>query len=249
MALVMGTTAQATSELKAIKLLTYGDAGIGKTMLCATLPNPVIISAEAGLLSLSPGNIARVFGENTPGISYDVRFMQVSTIEDVEQAYQTVIQYPDMCESIALDSITEIAEKVLTNAKKSVKDPRQAYGELIDRMGELIRKFRDIPNKHVYFSAKMEKAKDGVDGITRFAPSMPGSKLGDQIPFFFDEVFRLQVSKDQAGNSFRWLQTDIDMQSVAKDRSGALEFMEYPHLGNIINKIRAYTAGQSNTAQ
>lgn len=242
MALTFGTTQQLTSNFSAVKVLVYGDAGIGKTMLAATLPRPIIISAEAGLLSLSPGNIAQVFGANTPGISYDINFMQVETIEDVEEAYRQLVAYPDMCDSIGLDSITEIAEKVLSNAKAGVKDPRQAYGELIERMTKLIRQFRDIPNKHVYFSAKMEKAKDALDGMTRFAPSMPGSKLGDQLPFFFDEVFRLQVGKDQSGNSFRWLQTGIDMQSVAKDRSGALQFMEYPHLGTIFEKIRAHAA-------
>jgi septin family protein len=35
-----------------MKILVYGQAGAGKTTLIKTLPNPVIISAEAGLLSL-----------------------------------------------------------------------------------------------------------------------------------------------------------------------------------------------------
>lgn len=245
MAMQFGSTSQMTNDF-GVKILTYGDAGIGKTMLCATLPNPIIISAESGLLSLSRGNIEKVFGVNQPNICYDVRFISIETIEDVDAAYNWLISNPDQYSSVGLDSITEIAEKCLSNAKKSVKDPRQAYGDLIDRMTILVRKFRDIPNKHVYFSAKMEKFKDSIDGMTRFGPAMPGSKLGDQLPYFFDEVFRLQVGKDQTTQtSFRWLQTGIDMQSTAKDRSGALEFMEYPHLGNVINKIVAHAAGSN----
>lgn len=37
---------------RGIKLAVYGGAGIGKTRLSATAPNPLIISAESGLLSL-----------------------------------------------------------------------------------------------------------------------------------------------------------------------------------------------------
>ena len=36
-----------------VKVLVYGHAGAGKTSLIRTAPNPVILSAEAGLLSLS----------------------------------------------------------------------------------------------------------------------------------------------------------------------------------------------------
>ena len=35
----------------------------------------------------------------------------------------------------------------------------------------------------------------------------------------------------------RFLQTQPDMQYVAKDRSGALDALEPPHLGYLLNKI------------
>ena len=40
-----------------IKMLVYGAAGTGKTCLIPTLPSPVILSAEGGLLSISDHNI------------------------------------------------------------------------------------------------------------------------------------------------------------------------------------------------
>ena len=63
-----------------------------------------------------------------------------------------------------------------------------------------------------------------------------GAKLGPNLPYFYDFVFRLGVNKDAQGNSFRFLQTAPDIQFVAKDRSGKLDAMEYPHLGNVITK-------------
>ena len=73
---------------------------------------------------------------------------------------------------------------------------------------------------------------------------MPGSKLGNQLPFFFDEVFRLGVNKDQQGNSFRFLKTQPDLQYEAKDRSGALDPMEAPILGAIFQKIMSQPTQQ-----
>jgi hypothetical protein len=83
----------------------------------------------------------------------------------------------------------------------------------------------------------MEPLKDELSGIVKYGPSMPGAKLGPKLPFFFDEVFRLGVSKDQQGKEFRFLQTQPDLQFEAKDRSGALSLSEPPNLNYIFNKI------------
>lgn len=236
------TTSQATAD-SGVKMLTYGESGHGKTMLTATLPRPLLISAESGLLSLTRANIERVFGPNRPDICYDIPTITVSTIQDVEQAYAYITNPANnmraQFDSIALDSLTEIAEQCLNNAKRSVKDPRQAYGELISQMQTLVRSFRDIQGFNVYMSAKMSRNKDEAIGTTSFGPSMPGSKLGPELPYFFDEVFKLAIGKDpNTQQDFRYLLTQPDMQNVAKDRSGALAQMEFPHLGSVINKIK-----------
>jgi hypothetical protein len=139
-------------------------------------------------------------------------------------------------ESIALDSISEIAEVVLNHEKKIAKDPRQAYGAMQEQMSDIIRAFRDIPNKHVYFTAKCEKATDETGRIL-YAPSMPGNKTGQQLPYFFDEVLALRVEKDQEGVAQRALMCDSDGIWQAKDRSGKLDTWEAPDLGAIIRKI------------
>lgn len=236
MAIDFTTTEQAT-EAGGIKMLVYGNAGIGKTMLCATLPNPIVISAESGLLSLRKVNIERAFGVNTQGITYNLNVAIIKDIDDLFQMYNWCIQNPTAYESVALDSISEMAEQVLNKAKRTCKDPRQAYGELIERMETVVRMFRDLPNKHVYMAAKMEYNKDELTGISSYGPSMPGAKLGQKMPYFFDEVFYFGINKDQEGKDFRFLQTQPDLQHQAKDRSGALAPMEFPHLGYLINKM------------
>lgn len=208
-----------------VKMLVYGKAGRGKTTLCATAPNPIVFSAESGLLALS---------------NYQVAYAEIRTIKDLQDAFawaQTSAEAKQF-QTLCLDSLSEIAEVVLTNAKGQVKDPRQAYGELIEKMSMTIREFRDLPGFHVYMSAKQEMVKDEATGVALNMPSMPGSKLGQSLPYFFDEVFQLDIGKDPATQqTYRYLRTQPDFQNDAKDRSGRLDPIEYPDLGNIIKKI------------
>lgn len=222
-----------------VKFLVYGPAGVGKTVLSATMPTPILISAEAGTLSLRKKNIEKLFGVGTQGISYEFPTVRVSTVDDIKDIYNWLTQSHEanQYQSVCLDSLSEIGEVVLNNAKRLVKDPRMAYGEMIEKMETLIRLFRDLPTKHVYMTAKMDSAKDGMTGMIKYAPSMPGAKLGEKLPYFFDEVFRLGTNKDQNGQDYRFLQTQPDNQYVAKDRSGSLDAVEYPHLGALIAKI------------
>jgi len=221
MAILLKRTKEATAQ--AVKLLVYGQAGAGKTSLIPTLPTPVILSAEGGLLSIADTNLP---------------FIDVSSMTDLREAYQWLTSSAEAAEfeSVALDSISEIAEVVLNHEKKINKDPRAAYGAMQEQMADIIRAFRDLPGKHVYMSAKLEKTQDEM-GRVLYAPSMPGNKTGQSLPYFFDEVLALRVEKDADGNTRRALMTDGDGLWLAKDRSGKLEVWEDADLGEIIKKI------------
>lgn len=227
-------------ENSGIKVLAYGGSGNGKTLICATAPKPLVISAESGLLSLKKTNLERVYGIGTAGITYDIPVMRITSMQDLLDAYNWFTTNPQAktIGTICIDSISEIAEVVLAAAKKVVKDPRQAYGEVIEKTLHIVRNFRDLPGFNVYVAAKMEPTKDEMTGLVRWGPSLPGAKLGNQLPYYFDEVFMLGIGQDQATKkSFRYLRTQPDMQYVAKDRSGALAEIEYPDLTRVFNKI------------
>lgn len=215
-----------TVHLNGVKILVYGASGAGKTTLIPTLPNPVILSAESGLLSLK---------------GTDLPVIEIDSMEKLREAYEWLTKSDEgkSFDSIALDSISEIAEVVLADAKKAANDPRQAYGKLADEMGEIVRAFRDIPGKNVYFSAKMEKSSDEM-GRVMYAPMMPGQKVGQGLPYFFDFVFALRVEKDpESGEAFRALMTQSDGLWTAKSRGYELSAWEIPNLGEIIRKVTA----------
>jgi phage nucleotide-binding protein len=221
----MAINVKTTGSLSAngVKVLVYGQAGAGKTSLIKTLPSPIVLSAEGGLLSIQDA---------------DLPYIEISDMETLREAYKWLTESDEAkaFKSVALDSISEIAEVVLNAEKKATKDPRQAYGAMQEQMADIIRAFRDLPGRHVYMSAKLEKTQDEM-GRVLYAPSMPGNKTGQALPYFFDEVLALRVEKDGEGNTQRALMCDSDGLWLAKDRSGKLDAWEAPDVQAIINKI------------
>ena len=220
MAVRFTTTREAITH---IKCLTYGESGIGKTTLCKTAPNPIIISAEKGLLSLS---------------DVDIPVIEVQTVDDLKEAYAFVTESADAeeFETVCLDSISDIAETLLHIFKEEAgKDPRQAYGRLNDEVMEILRNFRDIPGKHVYVTAKAKRLVEDQTGLVTWVPSLPGQQLGPALPFMFDFVIPLKIGRVDKVD-YRYLQTVADRQWIAKDRSGKLDFQEEPDLAKLFAK-------------
>ena len=221
----MAINVKTTGSLSAngVKVLVYGQAGAGKTSLIKTLPSPIVLSAEGGLLSIQDA---------------DLPFIEIASMTDLQEAYKWLTESDDAkaFKSVALDSLSESAEVVLNAEKKATKDPRQAYGAMQEQMADIIRAFRDLPGRHVYMSAKLEKTQDEM-GRVLYAPSMPGNKSGQALPYFFDDVLALRVEKDGDGNTQRALMCDSDGLWLAKDRSGKLDMWEAPDLSAVFAKI------------
>ena len=206
------------------KVLVSGPAGIGKTRLCATAPDSIIISAEAGLLLLA---------------DVDISVIEVSSVDDVRNVLNWAKSSTEAKEfkTICLDSITEIAEVCLTQYKKDFKDPRAAYGQLQDDVPELIREFRDLKDKNVYFSAKQSRIEEAEGSVVKFKAAMPGKYLLANLPYFFDIVLTMRLGKLEDGTIYRYLQTYSDFQYDCKDRSDRLAKVEKPDLSYIFKKL------------
>ena len=222
------TSTKTIAEGAGVKVLCYGNSGIGKTRLCATAPAPLILSAEGGMLSLR---------------EYDIPVVVIDSVETLLSVNEWCYTSPDAnnFQTICLDTISEIAEVILTNAKLSLNDGRQAYGELAEKMMQIIKSFRDLPYHNVYFSCKLGRDNDPHTGAMLYGPSLPGKILTQGIAYHFDEVFKLDAATDTKGNEYNYLLTKGDQQNIAKDRSGSLLPQEYPDLSNIFNKIKSAT--------
>lgn len=174
----------------------------------------------------------------------DIPYIEIHTLDELGEALNFLSQSKEglQFKTVALDSISEIAEVVLSASKVGLKDGRAAYGEMNDVMTKVIRSFRDLPNRHVYFSAKLDKTLTDT-GTMLYAPSMPGKTISQQLPYFFDEVLALRIVTDKDNVVQRVLQCQSDPLWLAKDRSGRLEMWEPANIGAVIEKISSSSSG------
>ena len=208
-----------------IKLVLYGASGSGKTVMAAAAPNPIIISAEKGLLSLA---------------DQDIPYMEVKTIKSLDEAYK----YCKDCDhdTIVIDSLSEVTQACLDEFTKTMLresstgkiDKRQAYGKIAEKIGNMIRNFRDLDGKNVIFIAKERKVEDDDTGTITYEAYLPGKVLPFDLPYLVDEVFCLQITR----KGERYIQTQGDFKRICKDRSGTLDNPERPDFQLIFDKIK-----------
>lgn len=208
-----------------VKMLIYGQSGIGKTSLLGTMPaaETLIVSAESGLLCLADKAI-------------DVT--EVKSYDAVRAVYAYLAKNEDegKYKYIAIDSLTEISDLLVKHlkAKDEYKNPSNVlkmWGEFSDTMIGLVKAFRDLP-RHVAFSALSDDVNDG--GIITKHPLISGNKAQKLLSSFFDEVFYLSINQDNEREVF----TQPTHSFIAKDRSGKLASFEAPDLTQIIAKIQ-----------
>lgn len=207
-----------------IKALLYGKPGVGKTPFLATAPAPIILSAEKGLMSVRQANVA---------------YIEITDYRVLTEAFQWCMQSNEAKQywTFGLDSMSEICEVLLTERKRTQKDPRKAYGDVADEGLAVARYFRDnLPGKNVVVVCKEEYDKDEATGSMLYQPMMPGKQLGPKLPYFFDEVWRL-IAGEQGNQRFTALCTRGTYQFVARDRSGMLADYEQPNATAVFKKI------------
>lgn len=203
-----------------IKMLVYGQPGIGKTSLIPGLPTPAVVDVENGLLSISDSG---------------VRVCPVRSWADFEESLRWLdsIEAREF-ETFAVDSLTEIGELLLSSEKQKTKDPRAAYYVVQDRILGVCRYLRDLTSHHVFMTAGAQTQADEIGKIL-VCPAATGAKLAPQLPYHFNEVFALRT----VGQA-RELLTSNDGTWQAKDRSGKLPpliSLPTPDIGPIFRAI------------
>lgn len=222
-----------------LKILIYGSPGVGKTKLASTTgESTLIVSAEAGLLSLKGSDISVI------DITIDdngVMIPKEKRIERLQHVYGYLLtnEAQSKYKWIYVDSLTEIGQNLVESLKLKYpesKDGLKMWGEYADTIRSLIKAFRDLPYYNVVFTALPDREKDENGGF--YTGISLNGKISQTIPAMFDEVFYYQITKDQDGNQIRKLVTSGKEGLVSKDRSGSLNALEDPNLATITKKIK-----------
>lgn len=236
----MKTTSTQDLRQLNLKSLLYGPSGSGKTSTARTLDpkRTLIVSAESGLLPLSDLSFKVYEVESWDDFGAIWRELQTP---EAQAAYDNVF----------VDSLTEIGEickvHIVTKERPNVRGKiDKIYDDQLDlkdwslyieKMRRFIRSYRDLPY-NIVFTALEAQDKDETTGAISHGPSLPGSKLSQALPGYFDEVFRLVIQKAEDKQE-RYFLTELTEKSVAKDRSGKLNRLEMPDWTMVMQKIQA----------
>ena len=226
----MAIKIQSTADfgVDGIKSVIYGASGVGKTRLARTASDCIILSAEKGLLSLK---------------KEDIPYIEIGRPKDVDDAF-TFLKNDTTYKTVFLDTISEIGEVLLTDFLlhgydgAPVKDGRQAYRMMAEAMMPMIRKYRDLPGKNIVFLAKMEVKEDEENGIMMYRPMIPGQVIKNQLPYMFDGLWNMDITKDKDKKDVAVLQTTATRGRYCKDRSGNLDQFERPDIDAIFAKAK-----------
>ncbi len=222
------------------KVLVYGRAGVGKTMLVASVDSPLLISCEGGTLCFqNEAKLEAILGRKREPFDIYTASDHNDVIQILHKLRKKDKHKKYSC--IGIDSLSEIGENILAREMKENKDGRKAYGETASKLLYFFKYLRNYPAP-IYMTAKQASVENNL-GRT-YEPKLPGKSIQEDLPYMFDCILAYRINKKK---NMRRLQTHISTEYEAKDRSGVLDKWEKPDLGALLRKLTGGTINDEAT--
>lgn len=205
-----------------VKALAYGAPGTGKTPIFNTAPRPLLLAVEPGLLSMR-GSTVPTYEAYTAGAirEFFKWFFESSETKNFD--------------TLGADSVSQLAEIILTDKLLINKDGRKAYGDMSREVMEYLNKLYFFPQKHLYLICKQTTIEES--GAQKRRPYFPGQDLNVKVPHLFDEILHLGLHNiPGVVGPQKAFCTVEQFDLLARDRSGNLAAYEPPNLTDIFNK-------------
>lgn len=225
---------------KKINLLLVGDYGTGKTCVSGTLPGKVhicdfdgkVASLAAHLKHTNPDKLSNISYEQylptkkTPGAAGTKFNDDMGKLEKL--ASEDNFPYDAMC----FDSLTTMSDELMFHlVKMNPGIKRVVYRGVIAPSLEDYKIFRIFMKQmittlltfpcHVIFTAHIERSKDEHTGRIIQAPMFTG-KLANELPIYFDEVYKTVIEEDKRGALTYMAQTKADKQFNCRSQIAGL---------------------------
>lgn len=207
-----------TMDEQKMRLLCYGEPGVGKTTLALSFPRPFVINTDDGLIS---GAI-----QGLGGIEYAPEGWK-----EFEAIYWWAKKHADQFDTIVIDSITTVQRLLMDELVEATHDKKGANAPVMEfvpeqatylatqrQVGRILNDFRNL-GKHMVVTAgtRERSGKKGADvspGIFSVL-SHWSSVIGEYVV----------VTRDREGKEItpqRWLMTTPTSNREAKSRFTSL---------------------------
>jgi len=231
-----------TSEEKPfIKMLIYGQAGVGKTVFASTAPKPLFVVCDTGTLSIKDKKIDKV---------------NVETFDDVMDVYSQLKSgaFPQY-QTVVLDTLGNIQKKSMDAilAKNSHSQATIADWQLnIEQIRKLVRVFRELPMNVIIICHEMFVSDESTGEIIRISPMLQGKSLPNEVSAYMDIVGYIVAKEKGSEEAKKGVEVQQNMNNVeiqrmirvqpsaripVKDHSGKLGTWIEPNFGLIYQKV------------
>jgi hypothetical protein len=205
------------ANMSGLKAIVYGPPGSGKTPVFNTATRPLLLACEPGLLSMR-GSQVPTFQAHTPEALDDFFKWLFSSAETKN------------FDTVGVDSVSQLADVYLQAALKKHKHGLQAYGEMAEKVMDILRPLFFLKEKHCYLICK-QTIEAGV-----MKPYFLGKQLPTEVPHLYDAILHLGLHNVPQVGQVQSFQTKQSYDILARDRSGRLAEFEQPDFGAIIRK-------------
>lgn len=218
-----------------VKSIIFGAPGSGKTPLINTAPRPVLLVTEPGMLSMRTSTVPA---------------WEAYTPQLIVEFFEWFLKSREAAnfDTLGIDSISNIAEIILTEELTKVKHGMKAYGNMSERAMKIANDLYYMPQKHIVMIAKQGTVENGrqtilqngevsYEPIMQKRPFFPGKDLNVKIPHLYDNVMHLgEVVMPGQPKPVRALRTKEIPEVFARDRLGNLNEVEQPDLSLLFAK-------------
>jgi hypothetical protein len=257
---------QRLSEKRGAKALIIGPTGVGKTSLLRTLDPTctLFVDIEAGDLSVLDVPVDTIRINDWPAArdlacrigGPDPSFPETACYSrEHYEATGGELDNLAKYDVIFVDSITAISrlsfrwseqQPEAFSERTGKKDVRGAYGLHGREMIAWLHQLQHARGKSIIFVAILEKIVDEFNKA-EWQVQLEGSKTGRELPGIVDQIITMNwIDFGDGALTRAFVCTNPNQWGwPAKDRSGRLEQIEKPHLGELIEKLTSKGAKQN----